>query len=303
MFKKYPKLKRLNSSETNGILNGQCWIQEKIDGSNVSIWTEDSEVKIASRKRVLEDSFNGFKEYVANHEGIQALLKNNPNYRLYGEWLVPHTIRYNDESYNHFYMFDVTVDRGDGLEFMDIDMVYELAEKYKIKTPHLFAKINNPDESSIFKFAGSSLLGEKGEGVVIKNPKFVNEFSDSVYAKIVTDEFREKNIEVFGGNSKQSPNYWERYVANKYITTGRIKKIISKIENQTQSNLTIKDTRRVIHTTYHDMLMGEIWEIQRKVYRLNFRILQKICTKKAAALYKDILQGFNSVAYEDSNNA
>jgi len=52
-------------------------------------------------------------EYVNNHEGINALLDSfdTTDVRLYGEWLVPHTITdYNSLSYNHFYLFDIEVD-------------------------------------------------------------------------------------------------------------------------------------------------------------------------------------------------
>jgi len=31
MFKKYPKIHRLGKEETEGILEGTCYIQEKID--------------------------------------------------------------------------------------------------------------------------------------------------------------------------------------------------------------------------------------------------------------------------------
>lgn len=303
MFRKYPKLRRLNSTETNGILNGKCYVQEKVDGANVSIWQEDGEVKIASRRRQIkpDESFNGFREYVADHEGIQQALKDDPSIRLYGEWLVPHTIRYDEASYQQFYLFDIFDHSTE--KYASMEGVYAFAEKYNIKTPELFAVFNNPDEAQIFEFAGKSVLGEKGEGVVIKNVDFINEFSDCVYAKIVTKDFREKNLQVFGGNSKQSPNYWERYVCNKYITPARVRKIKHKIEDAVGEEIGIENTKRVIHTVYHDMLTEEIWEIQKKVQRLNFHILRKIACKKAATLYMDILNNFNSVAHEENNNA
>ena len=69
-FKKYPKIQRLNHEENNGILNGTCTIQEKIDGANTSIWSEDGKIVCGNRTKVLVDGFNGFCDYVAAHEGI-----------------------------------------------------------------------------------------------------------------------------------------------------------------------------------------------------------------------------------------
>jgi len=53
-FLKYPKIHRLGKSETEGILDGQCYIQEKIDGANTSIWMdEDGTIHCGSRNNDL----------------------------------------------------------------------------------------------------------------------------------------------------------------------------------------------------------------------------------------------------------
>ena len=39
-FKKYPKIHRLGKEETEGILDGVCYIEEKLDGANASIWID-----------------------------------------------------------------------------------------------------------------------------------------------------------------------------------------------------------------------------------------------------------------------
>lgn len=45
MFIKYPKIHRLGKEETEGILNALCYIQEKIDGANTSIWIGEDGVE------------------------------------------------------------------------------------------------------------------------------------------------------------------------------------------------------------------------------------------------------------------
>ena len=109
MFKPYRKIHRLGKEETEGILVGTCYIQEKVDGANTSIWLENGVVRCGSRSQDLwGKSFNGFPEYVSNHDGIQKFFaENGSKYRLYGEWLVRHTIAYKELAYKKFYLFDI----------------------------------------------------------------------------------------------------------------------------------------------------------------------------------------------------
>lgn len=301
MFIKYPKIHRLGKEETEGILLGKCYIQEKIDGANTSIWMEDGQIKCASRNNELSGGFNGFVEYVSNHSGIKSLFESNPSYRLYGEWLVRHTIGYNETSYNHFYLFDVFIDggyEGDRVTgtFLDIDSVNALAEQYGIRRPQLFDTIENPSEEYLKSLAGKSDLGEKGEGVVIKNLDFKNKFGVCEYAKIVTQTFKEDNAITFGGNNKHSDTYWEMYVVNKYMTLPRIKKIMHKLEPVIDERLDMKHIPRITHTAYHDMLTEEIWEIAKKAHAINFKSLQSLSMRKARQIYVDVLNNSISVA-------
>jgi hypothetical protein len=293
MFIRYEKIHRLGKEETEGILEGTCYIQEKIDGANTSIWVEDGEIKCGSRNNVLESGFNGFVDYVKNHEGINTLLKKHPEYRLYGEWCVRHTIQYNETSYKKFYLFDIMIKDSD---FYEIPQVYVTAEKYGIDTPKLFDVIENPTVEQVMKYVGMSAIGEIGEGVVIKNFMFVNKFSQICYAKVVTEKFKEDNAICFGGNNKFSDTYWEMYVCNKYMTLQRIEKIIHKIEPTLDRKIDMQDIPRVMSTAFHDLITEEIWEIQKKVPSINFKSLQRVCYKKAKQIFVDILNNSISVA-------
>src|SRR5574343_2077121 len=103
MFKQYKKIHRLGSAENEGILVGTVHVQEKIDGANTSIWSHKGRIRCGSRTRELEAGFNGFVDYVNSHQGIQQLLTDMPHIRLYGEWLVRHSISYNETAYKEFY--------------------------------------------------------------------------------------------------------------------------------------------------------------------------------------------------------
>ena len=239
-FKAYPKIHRLGKEETDGLLEfGEVTVQEKIDGANTSIWLDEGVLKGGSRSRELGDeSFNGFVEYINNHSGIMNLLTDNPTYRLYGEWLVRHTIAYKETSYKQFYLFDIWTEEGG---FMPQDMVQMIAEGNGINYPQVFFTGSITAEA-IQEFVGKTNLGELGEGVVIKNPSFINKFGDCVYAKVVTEKFKEDNALTFGGNNKHSDSYWEMYIINKYATLARVQKIMNKIQPEYDRRLDKEQT-------------------------------------------------------------
>lgn len=298
MFIKYPKIHRLGAEETDGILIGECSIQEKVDGANTSIWNENGNLHCASRSQEITGGFNGFVDYAKNHVGINQLLLDSPEFRLYGEWLVRHTIAYRETSYRKFYLFDILVTDGvkENGEWLSQEKVKEIAERYGIDTPKLFAKIENPSLEEIKEFVGVSSLGDKGEGVVIKNFDFVNKFGSIEYAKIVTESFKEDNAVVFGGNNKHSDSYWEMYVCNKYMSLARVQKVMNKIQPTVDEKLGLKHIPRILGTCYHDLITEEVWEIARKVPTINFKVLQRVCYKKARQIYVDILNESISVA-------
>lgn len=293
-FKEYPKIHRLGAEENEGILDdGLCIIQEKVDGANTSIWMEDGVMKFASRKHEITEGFNGFIEYAKQHKGILALLKEAPDLRLYGEWLVRHTISYNETMYKHFYLFDLWDEKNK--MFLTAELTAGIAEEYGIRAPQIFAKIEKPTIEQINEFVGKTNLGEKGEGVVIKNTHFVNKFGDHSYAKVVTQEFKEENSVAFGGNNKHSETYWEQYVVNEYINEARVRKVMNKVQPLVEKKLDMEHTARIIQTVYHDMITEEIWTIAKKVTgNFSFKSLERISAKKAARVYHDVLNGLTT---------
>lgn len=298
-FKRYPKIHRLGKEEVEGILDGTVHIEEKIDGANASIWLDKrGEITCGSRNRELSEGFNGLVDYVKGDASIGLLLHDHPTYRLYGEWLVRHTIGYNESAYKKFYLFDITEvrDGEENEEFLTKEEVITIADSYQIPRPEYHGSFDNPTQEQIMEHVGKSTLGEKGEGVVLKNHEFRDKFGSHNYAKIVTENFKEDNGVTFGGNNKHSDSYWEMYVVNKYMTLARIEKIINKLQPLIDKRLDLEHIPRVTNTAYHDMLTEEIWEIQDKVQSLNFKTLKRIAVKKAMQIYKDVLSGDISVA-------
>lgn len=295
MFISYPKIHRLGKEETEGMLDHTVIIQEKIDGANASIWLEDGKTHCGSRKRVLTEGFNGFYEYATTNKEIQKLLADHPEYRLCGEWLVRHTISYNENSYRKFYLFDIMID-----EVMISPLAAnKIAKQYNIPHPQIFGA-GRFTEEEIRSYVGKTELGENGEGVVIKSKDFINKFEDPCYAKIVTQTFKEDNAITFGGNNKYSETYEEMYLVNKYCTLPRVQKIMHKIQPTLDRKLDLPHIPRVAETCYHDMIVEEAWTIAKRAKVIDFRQLKKLSYKKFIQIYKDIILGVTSVADRDN---
>jgi len=110
-FKKYQHVERFGTTETQGIDLGMCYVFPKIDGTNASIWlTNKGQMGCGSRNRTLAlDNDNaGFMQWATKQKNIRELIKLYPELRLYGEWLVPHTLKtYQETAWRKFYVFDV----------------------------------------------------------------------------------------------------------------------------------------------------------------------------------------------------
>lgn len=54
IYRSYQHVERLGTTETNGILDGTCYIFPKIDGTNATVWLgDDNTLRAGSRKREL----------------------------------------------------------------------------------------------------------------------------------------------------------------------------------------------------------------------------------------------------------
>lgn len=293
---------RLGKEETEGILDGPVTVQEKVDGANVSIWlNEFGGISIGSRTRELgDDEFNGFKAYVMKHAAaLSTFFTKFPKVRLYGEWLVKHTITYPDEAYRKMYLYDVYNEEFDTYSYQH--EVKELAEQLGFEYPQIFFENEIVTPEQILEVVGKTLIpgAANGEGVVIKRLDFINKYGNLIYAKQVHEKFKESNAIVFGGNNKHSDTYWEMYIVNKYCTLGRLRKIMQKLQPEINERLDLQHIPEVIGRAYHDLITEEAWEIANKVVAVDFKKLKQLCGKKFIQIYKDILNNSLSVADQE----
>ena len=136
MFKQYQHIERFGTDEVENIELGKCYIFPKIDGTNASIWSIDGKIQAGSRKRhlSLENDNAGFLEWVKKQDNIEDFFNDYPNHRLYGEWLVPHSLKtYRENAWRNFYVFDVVHEKDEGDEHLKYEDYKSIMEKYSIE--------------------------------------------------------------------------------------------------------------------------------------------------------------------------
>ena len=211
-FRKYQHIERFGTTEVENIEVGKCYLFPKIDGTNSQVYLNDNgEVCAGSRNRVLslDNDNGGFLAHIIQQDNIRRFLVENPTLRLYGEWLIPHSLRtYRDECWRKFYVFDVVEELGgDEFRYLPYEEYQELCERYAIDYLPPVAIINNPSYDNLLAVLQRNVFLIKdgcgvGEGIVIKRYNYKNKYGRTTWAKIVTSEFKEKHAKVMrNGNN------------------------------------------------------------------------------------------------------
>jgi len=270
-FNKYQHVERWGNSEVRDIEYGECHIFPKLDGTNASVWMEDGEVACGSRNRKLAVGADnaGFMAHVNSNENILALLNEKTEWRLYGEWLVPHALKgYTDEAWRKFYVFDV-VDQFDPFDdmkprYVQYDEYMPVLRDAGVEFVPRIALLDKPTYEQVATLAKTDrfLLREDfegvGEGVVVKNYAFNNKYGRQTWAKIVNEEFKEnKGKDGPPGTPKERPMV-EGAIADKYVTKVLCDKVKAKIENEV-GDWSSKYIGRLLQTVFYDIVREESW--------------------------------------------
>jgi len=302
-FRKYQHIERFGTTEVDGIEFGECYIFPKIDGTNASVWLGvkkdldkepwfEFKVESGSRKRhlTLNDDNAGFCKWASNQTNLLAYLKENPTHRLFGEWLVPHSLKtYREDKWRNFYVFDVAIDKTDDeikhdgdsqLKYLHYETYKPLLEKHGIDyIPPLAIIKKGTYEQFTYQLEKNIYLIEDGnghgEGIVIKNYDYYNKYGRQTWAKIVTSEFKEKNSKVMGASEIKGRKMIEEHISIKYISKALCEKVKAKIEND-NDGFGSKDIPRLLNTVFYDMIKEESWNFVKEFRNpiINFKTLQ-----------------------------
>jgi hypothetical protein len=264
-FKKYQHVEKFRTSETEGIDIGECFIFPKIDGTNGSIWF-NGDVKAGSRNRELsvESDNAGFCFWVLQQENIKEFFKEYPNFRLYGEWLVKHTINtYRKDAWQNFYVFDVMDEYNNHISY---DQYKDILNKYEIEYIPPITKVKDPSYELLVKLMNeNTYLIEDGkgigEGIVVKNYSFTNKYGRTRWAKLVTNDFKANASKAMGVNERKDKESVERKIVEEFVTESLIEKEFAKIALDGWES---KKIPQFLHTVYYNLIKEESWEFIKK---------------------------------------
>lgn len=295
-FMKYPHLERFGNLEVTGIEHGITYVFPKIDGTNASMWFDEAKgFCYGSRTRELSPTADnaGFMAVMntTNYgKGYKRFLRKYPNLRLYGEWLVPHTLKnYRDDAWRRFYVFDVFDE--DQQVFLPYTEYTDMIAGYEIDYIPCYKVWKNGGYEDFLNTAKEIkyLLKDEtgfGEGCVIKRYDFQNRHGRTNWAKIVLAEFKEKHVSTKPGVG--GVDAFEEQVANDLVTSALVDKEYSKIALEGWTNRSIP---RLLETVYRCVVVEELYDYlnkNKKQSTINFKTLKHFVNTKVKELKKEV---------------
>jgi len=292
-FTKYMHLERLGTAEVEGIEIGTTYVFPKLDGTNASVWLgEDGNIKAGSRNRELSlDADNaGFYNAIIKDDAVKLYLKLNPHHTLFGEWLVPHTLKtYRDSAWRKFYIFDVYDNVSNQFipytEYVDELLAYNL----DVIAPLTIIKNGKIEQfQECLKRNTFYVTDGVGEGVVIKRYGFVNRYGRTVWAKLINQEFKEQHHLAMGAPIIDTV-FVEEKIINKYVTQSLVDKVHAKLLLNSDGWHS-KMIPQLLNTVWYDFIREETWSFlkEHKNPKLDFGFMQKLTFAKVKELRKDI---------------
>lgn len=297
-FKKYQHLVRYGTDEALNIQLGETYIFPKIDGTNASLWWDEEHGKglqAGSRNRHLTlDSDNaGFYAWAISQH-FYHFFEQNPDLILYGEWLVPHSLKtYRKDAWRQFYVFDVMEYHSE--RYLSFKEYEPLLKEFGIEyIPPLSIITNASYERFITHLEGNNYLIEdgkgNGEGIVIKNYNFQNKFGRNVWAKVVTSEFRAKHAKEMGAPNVDLKPPVEQSIVDEYVTQALVDKVFDKIRIANEFGFQSKNIPQLLNTVYYDLVTEDCWNFVKKHKNpsIDFSALQYLTFKMTKQLLPQI---------------
>ncbi len=193
-MKHFVDIDRLREGNSLNFVKGDhIIIQTKIDGANASATWEDGQVKCFSRKKECSASntLRGFWNFI--QELNPSMFSEHINWVFFGEWLVKHTINYNDEAYGQWYVYDIYDKTTE--QYLPQNIVKRWCEVWNMNYIETLYDGEFIDWEHVKRFLHSSkMYGDEQEGIVVKNETRLSLVEDSrqpSYIKIVNSEFCE----------------------------------------------------------------------------------------------------------------
>lgn len=295
-YKKYQHIEKIGSDEVQGIEMGRCYIFPKIDGTNAQVWycPQTRRLRCGSRNRELslEKDNAGFMAWATQNERLINLSKHFSGHRIYGEWLVPHSLKtYRDDSWRDFYVFDVWHEESD--RYLPYETYQAGCEAAGVNYIPPLRVINNPKIDNINRCLDQNVFliqdGEGvGEGVVVKNYAFANQFGRTVWAKVVTSSFKERHHKEMGAPETNGTSYIEEAIVWDFQTQDMMDKVMANIRSDT--GFSSRNIPQLLNTIFYDLVRECTWDFVKKYKHptIDFKVLKRFSVVRSKEHFSDV---------------
>ena len=273
-YRSYTHVLRIDKDEVAGILSGDVVVMPKLDGTNASLFVKDGVIFAGSRHRQLQegkDNADFRKSLIEKGEELfpQVLnyLSEHPNHIVYGEWLgapgnsFPGYIKsYLNQGFFVFDVYDLDTE-----SYIPYDVYSSAFGDYDNLIP-VIGKFHNPTREEIEKCLDNTdynlAPGSKGEGIVIKNYDFRDNWGNIQIAKIVRDEYlQEKSTKkVVAGNNEEA-------FVNKFCTDAFMSKCQAKVMTILEMEEWENNKKTIgifLNLCLNDLMEEEFWDFFKK---------------------------------------
>ncbi len=120
-----------------------------------------------------------------------------------------------------------------------------------------------------------------GEGIVLKNYDFVNESGNTIWAKIVRDDFKQQHSREMGHPEIDEAQCTEFMIVEKFVDSNLIEKEYAKIVNE-KGGWDSKFIPRLLDIIYYELINEDMWEILKEFKNpmINFKALRNFVIHK-----------------------
>ena len=302
-MKEYPKIFRYDSKDWNAKKfyeearpKDVIVVEEKIDGSNFRFEIlEDGKIAFGSKNRTITDGTKDLSEIKKRwRKGIRYITERvNKGIKrhgvdqfvgktFFGEYCIPHTMKYDWKIIPLFLGFDVMDENG---EFLDFMLTREYYYKLNLETVPI-VRIMQYEFHSVEEYRRwlpkSKYSSNLAEGIVLKNNRTKRR------VKYVNDAFREKRKDTFGSSAKIETDR-EQKIAAKYVTNARIKKAIHQLLDRGEA-LDMKMMVDLPSMVLHDVFNEELANMIKNKVVVDLRALKKIVAKRCRAVLSQMIE-------------
>lgn len=306
---RYQHVERIGNDEVQGLLQGTLWIQEKLDGANLSVsWDQEAnDFIICSRQNVVyhhgechNNSFSRAVEHVKSDPNFVLLFEQNPNVILRCEYLTKHKVPILPEFEGKVVIFDVETFKlsdaflmatADDNEFIDDVIKYDYSYLHYNDYENLRTQFNtllwlsavSADKVTVEQLQewsqGNSQYCEYREGIVIKNYEFTNKWGFTKWGKVISPVFDQKKA--LKTKAKLEVGELEQLFVNKFVTPGYVEKEIHKIRDA-KGEVSTKDMGQIIGRVPYELFQDEMWRFLGKANagEFNFRVWRAATIEK-----------------------